>query len=195
MSSRTVGILIGLYPRAWRRRYGAELHDLVVEMSRRGERPGWRLGSDLILAAAGERLRGSRRQAAGAVLLLGVVATVAVVVALGAHPGPSTLTAQAPRPHSHPHHRATRYRATAYRATTPLGHPCFVGAGSACGGPPCRELIATARAVSPTDAAHRAIPATTGSRCASGPDAHPHTLFVQGSTPSIAVRVSPARRT
>jgi hypothetical protein len=53
--------LLALYPAAWRRRYGDELDALIVDMHADGRNTGWRVRTDLLRAAARERLRGGRR--------------------------------------------------------------------------------------------------------------------------------------
>lgn len=68
--------LLALYPAAWRRRYGSELDALIVDMHADGRDTGWRVGADVLRAAARERLRGghhgdpSRRISGGASLVL-----------------------------------------------------------------------------------------------------------------------------
>jgi hypothetical protein len=54
--SRMSGLLVRLYPPAWRARYGEELAALIVESSG-GERVPWRVRADVALGAARERLR------------------------------------------------------------------------------------------------------------------------------------------
>jgi len=49
------GLLL-LFPRAWRARYGGELTQLVAETVAAGQSP-WRVGGDLVRAAAAERAR------------------------------------------------------------------------------------------------------------------------------------------
>ncbi len=73
MSNRIMRALIALYPRAFRRRYGPELRDLVEELEGAGDRSKLRLLGGLLAGAATERLRVSR---AGAALL--VVAVIAL---------------------------------------------------------------------------------------------------------------------
>ena len=53
--------LLALYPAAWRRRYGDELDALIVDMHADGRNTGWRVRTDVLRAAARERLRGGRR--------------------------------------------------------------------------------------------------------------------------------------
>jgi hypothetical protein len=52
---RVSGLLLRLYPPAWRARYGAELEALVLEQA--GSRVPWRTGLDVALAALRERVR------------------------------------------------------------------------------------------------------------------------------------------
>ena len=54
--SRTSGLLLRLYPRAWRARYGEELEALIVESSG-GPRVPWRTRFDVARGGARERLR------------------------------------------------------------------------------------------------------------------------------------------
>jgi hypothetical protein len=49
-------VLLTLYPRAWRARYGEELTDLVAGMRAAGVNP-WRIRTDVVRAASVERLR------------------------------------------------------------------------------------------------------------------------------------------
>jgi hypothetical protein len=68
--------LLALYPAAWRRRYGDELDALIADMHADGRDTGWRVRTDVLRAAARERLRGghrgepSRRIRGGASLVL-----------------------------------------------------------------------------------------------------------------------------
>ena len=52
------GMLLALYPAAWRRRYGDELDALIVEMHADGGRARWRVRADLVVSAARVRLQG-----------------------------------------------------------------------------------------------------------------------------------------
>ncbi|HET9094551.1 MAG TPA: hypothetical protein VFN36_05640, partial [Solirubrobacteraceae bacterium] len=66
--------LLALYPLAWRRRYGAELDALILEMHADGRELDPRLRIDLARGAIRERLRGAgdpgRRVRGGAALVL-----------------------------------------------------------------------------------------------------------------------------
>jgi hypothetical protein len=67
-AARTSRRLLGLYPRAWRARYGEELEALIVESSG-GDRVPWRTRIDVIVAAGREHARelrsGGRDRPAG----------------------------------------------------------------------------------------------------------------------------------
>jgi hypothetical protein len=93
MSRRWVRILIALYPRRWRRRYGAELQQLISEIN--AERPQSRLAlaADLLTAAAAQRIPRLGLRSASAVLL--IAAALGVTVALLASRSPLRLTAAA----------------------------------------------------------------------------------------------------
>lgn len=65
MSARRTGArLLRAYPPAWRRRYGAELENLIAEASA-GGRVGWRTGLDVLLGGGRERLRAAAGGSAG----------------------------------------------------------------------------------------------------------------------------------
>jgi len=57
MNRVALGILLLLFPRRWRARYGDELTELVADSVAAGHSP-WRVGGDLVRAAAVERARG-----------------------------------------------------------------------------------------------------------------------------------------
>jgi hypothetical protein len=57
MNRVVTSMLLSLFPRGWRARYGEELTQLVDETIAAGQSP-WRVGSDLVRAAAAERARG-----------------------------------------------------------------------------------------------------------------------------------------
>jgi len=87
---RNGAALVWLFPAAWRRRYGAELAELIVEASGGGRVP-WRIKLDVARAGAGERLlaAGLSRQAppgerarGGALLVLWAFALLAIAGAL-----------------------------------------------------------------------------------------------------------------
>ena len=73
-STPGAGMLLALYPAAWRRRYGDELDALIVDMHADGGRAPWRARVDLIASAARVRLQGSggadRRIRSGSSLVL-----------------------------------------------------------------------------------------------------------------------------
>jgi hypothetical protein len=77
MSRRLIRALIGLYPRRWRRRYGAELEALVTELAANRDRNRARLAAGLIASAGVQRIRGLGTWGAAAIIavaaLLGFV--------------------------------------------------------------------------------------------------------------------------
>jgi hypothetical protein len=80
MSDRIVRAVLVLYPRAFRRRYGPEVRDLVEELEGAGERSRLRLLSGLFAAATGERLRTTRAAAALSMITLVAVAVSATIL-------------------------------------------------------------------------------------------------------------------
>jgi hypothetical protein len=79
MSDRIVRAVLALYPRAFRRRYGPEVRDLVEELEAEGDRSRLWLLCGLIAAAAAERLRATRAGIAAS--LIALVALVLIVAA------------------------------------------------------------------------------------------------------------------
>lgn len=81
MSRRTLGFLVALYPKTWRRRYAEELADLCDEYIHAGEGTRARLALNIACSAFAQHLRsllsGPRRVA-------GVVAMAFLLVAMGA---------------------------------------------------------------------------------------------------------------
>jgi hypothetical protein len=77
MSSRLLRAVLAVYPRDFRRRYGAEVQDLVNDLEAAGDRSRVRLLSGLLMNAVTERLRAVRLD----VRL--TVATLLTVAALG----------------------------------------------------------------------------------------------------------------
>jgi hypothetical protein len=64
-AARTGERLLRFYPSAWRRRYGEELKELIVEASERGG-VSWRTRLDVALAGSRERVRAAGLEADGA---------------------------------------------------------------------------------------------------------------------------------
>ena len=62
MTKTIVRVVLALYPRAFRRRYGPEVRDLVEELEGAGEQSRLRLVGGLLAAAAAERLRATGRR-------------------------------------------------------------------------------------------------------------------------------------
>ena len=104
MSHGFVRMLISLYPRRWRRRYGAELEQLVVEMDANRDRSRMSLAAGLVASAGVERLRwlGTTGTAAivGVVALAMMIVTLATSSSAHAHPrgGPTPPAAHAAHP-------------------------------------------------------------------------------------------------
>ncbi len=82
MSKRIVRAVLALYPRAFRRRYGPEVRDLVEELEGAGEESRLRLLGGLLACAAAERLRATRPTAAVSIVAVVAVAASATILAL-----------------------------------------------------------------------------------------------------------------
>jgi hypothetical protein len=78
MKTRAIRVLIALYPRPWRERYGSELENLTLEVIRRGESARALVVLDLIRGAATERLRA--HPAAASILAAAAAATTVMLV-------------------------------------------------------------------------------------------------------------------
>ena len=156
MSSRLLRFLLTLYPPRWRRLYGQELQDLVTEMAQRDDRSRARLTAELLANAAAEWLHRSRRQTAGALALVAVLA--GAVVAIDTAPPPPRSTVVVTRRHALP------------VLVAPASGTCYVSSGSVCSQSPCIEAIGTAPATVAVPARRR--------ECASNPTVHPRTVFV-----------------
>jgi hypothetical protein len=160
MSSRVTRVLLRLYPRRVRARYGDELLGLQDELRERGPLSRSRLVLDAIAGAFLARTLRQRTQLAAGVAVL----IIAIGVAATAHD-----------------------RGTAVRASTPNlravpATSCFVGGGSACSATSCAQFAAQGSAEdaveythSPAVAARRNL---SSARCATDPRAaHPPALF------------------
>jgi hypothetical protein len=80
MSRWPVRRLVGLYPRAWRERYGREVGDLTDELISEGRTTRLRAGLELAEGAALEHVRAlTRSPAAG----LGCVAAIPAAAGIG----------------------------------------------------------------------------------------------------------------
>ena len=167
MSPRILRFLLRLYPPRWRRRYGQELNDLVVEMSRAGELRSVGVAFELIVGAAAQWLRRSRRQTAGAILALAAVS--AVVLALSAQ--------------THPHAHAP-----ALAVDHAQSGPCFASSAvparttsasiGPCSAPACQAFIANTASTADEHAVLVYVPATQ-TQCASNLRVRPRTVFVR----------------
>ena len=91
MNHRVTRLLLALYPRAWRDRYGAEVASLTDELIRAGETTPLPAGLNLVAGAAAERARAlaGSRSALAVTSAAAIVAMVggAFVVTGGARPG------------------------------------------------------------------------------------------------------------
>ena len=91
MNHRVTRLLLALYPRAWRDRYGAEVASLTDELIRAGETTPLPAGLNLVAGAAVERARAlaGSRSALAVTSAAAIVAMVggAFVVTGGARPG------------------------------------------------------------------------------------------------------------
>ena len=87
MSNRLLRAILLLYPRAFRRRYGPEMQDLVNELEAAGDRSRLRLVGGLLLSAAAERLRAVRLDARLAIHALAGVAALGTIVGVTSSPG------------------------------------------------------------------------------------------------------------
>ena len=101
MSRRLLRMLVGLYPRRWRRRYGAELEELVTELAANRDRKRVRLAAGLIANAGVERIRGLGAWGAAAIIVVAALITTTAVLTTPSHqrhsavPVPSGLVARA----------------------------------------------------------------------------------------------------
>jgi hypothetical protein len=135
MTRRLLHALVALYPPAFRRRYGRELHDLVDELSVREPRRALRSATGLVGGAAGEWWQRSRPAAVAALLVPALALTVGIGLATrsgggGRTPGHTTFERHArPIP-------AQRLRAYVDPAR---GRTCFV---AGCGQDACPVLVA-----------------------------------------------------
>jgi hypothetical protein len=170
-------LLLRLYPRRMRERYGGELLDLERELRMSGDLAPRRAVRDMILGALS--VRSARQRTYLVVGTIAVAAGLAVVVASIAGPG-----AQPPARAAHSHVRLLS-------AVPDLSVPCFVVAGSSCSRtPPCSEFIGRPPAAAVTSAAHvtasrrrrtRNRPRTGAPSCAAYPHVRPHRpVFVDG---------------
>jgi hypothetical protein len=168
MRRRLLHALVALYPPAFRRRYGRELHDLVDELSEREPRRAIRSAVGLAGGAAAEWWRRSRPQAMAA-LLVPAILTLAGI-GLAAHAGSTTPARIASL------ERKVRQIQAVRGFSSGRGSACFIA--SSCGLNACPQFIAAApgRPVkAPPGAALVTCTAATDS------DPQPHTLFIDAA--------------
>ena len=165
-------MLLKLYPRRIRDRYGDELVDLQSEMEARGDLSRARLICDVILGAL--LVRPTRQRAhlvVGAMLIIGGLAVAGTILG-------GRGNTHAPARASHP---PVRLEARAAR-----GSSCYVAAaGSSCAISPCTELAdrsSTGGAVATLNVApSQSRPRRTKKRCAAYPHVRPRRpVFVGG---------------
>jgi hypothetical protein len=171
-------MLLKLYPRRFRDRYGDGLLDLQSELRAQGEVSRTRLIRDMLAGALLIRpVRQRARLVTGAVLLTGAVLVIVGLANSGTIIGGRGTNP--PAQASHPQVRLTVPRAV---ATPPT---CFVTDGSSCSLTPCTEFIGRSSAedavASSTVPATRRRPRLKGRRCVSYPHGRlQHPVLVSG---------------
>jgi hypothetical protein len=113
VSNRLLRAVLALYPRAFRRRYGAEVQDLVNDLEAAGDRSRLRLVSGLLISAAEEQLRAARQPARLTMATLLAVAAVGMTVVVNWSRGRQRF----PRPVA----GAATHTPRAFRSSTRLG--------------------------------------------------------------------------
>jgi hypothetical protein len=180
MSSRVMRLLLKLYPRRVRKRYGDELLDLHDELRAQGDASRTSLIRDTVAGAL--LVRPVRQRAYLAVGALIVIAGLALAGTMISGGGNASTKVAALRP---------RVRlAVGTAVAVPYG-TCFVADGSSCSLSACDEFIAQG---STEDAvAHTVVPSDLGkARCAVYPQTRPHVVFVAGDQTSTSA--TPAGR-
>lgn len=181
MNSRVMRMLLKLYPRRIRNRYGNELLDLYSELQEQGDLSHTRLIRDMMVGAL--LVRPGRQRAhlvIGAVLVIVGLATAGTII--GSH------GTDAPARASHLQAQLTVRNINV--SPSPYGS-CFVAAGSSCSLTPCTEFIAQSSTQSAV--AHSSIPTIapqprlTPTRCNANPHVGPSRAVFRGRT------VKPAR--
>ena len=173
-------MLLKLYPRRIRNRYGDELLDLQDELRTQGNVSRTRMIRDTIAGAV--LVRPARQRAH-------VVITAAVIVVVGLVIAGTIITRGGTTSRLRPAHPQARLVAQSVEAV-PYG-TCFVAAGSSCSIAPCTEFIdqtSTESAVADsTEPATKGWPKVAKTRCVAYSDARPeHSVVV--------ARVATARR-
>jgi hypothetical protein len=120
MSRRLLRMLVGLYPRRWRRRYGAELEELVTELAANRDRKRVRLAAGLIANAGVERIRGLGAWGAAATIVVAALITTTAVLTTPSHQRPRQLSA-VPVPSGLVARAVTECRAEKLKLGTKLG--------------------------------------------------------------------------
>jgi hypothetical protein len=164
VTRRLLHALVSLYPPAFRRRYGRELHDLVDELSERETRRLVRSALGLVGGAGREWWQRSRPQAVAALLVPLLALAVGIAIAGRSQPTHVSRATVAERA------RRELARRTA-RAVFPT--TCFIGDGQ-CSLMACPELIAPA---SPLPKA-RQTPLASTCAVTKGPRMQAHAVFV-----------------
>jgi hypothetical protein len=189
MSRRLLRMLIWLYPRRWRRRYGAELEELARELAANHDRTRARLALGLLVSGLAERTRGLIPRAVIVILVVTGLITGAVL----AH----SPTAVVKKPDVLLSSRTVVSTKTPLRALTAIaqGQTCFVSSVPSvpeCRSTPCVEPIVAATPRSSTRVTYSPTGAflrrSTRSDCASNPSVPPHTFLVRvpGQAPPVA---------
>jgi hypothetical protein len=171
MNSRLIRMLLRLYPRRIRNRYGDELLDLQSELGAEGEVSRTRLIRDML---AGALLVRPARQRAH--LVIGAVLVIAGLAVAGTTLGGRGT--DSPARASHVHARLAVHSVDQAGSAT-----CFVAASSSCSLRPCTEF--TGRSSDEGAVVYSSVPATrrrsrlTGSRCVAYPHVRrPRPVFV-----------------
>ena len=79
MNRQLLRLLLALYPRDWRQRYGAEVTDLAEDLVRSGQRTSWRSAFDLLAGAVSTR---AHAVASAPAAVIATVVTAASATAL-----------------------------------------------------------------------------------------------------------------
>jgi hypothetical protein len=173
-------MLLKLYPRRIRDRYGDELLDLQNELRAQGEVSRTRLIRDMLAGAL--LIRPARQRARlviGTVLLTGAVLVIVGLAMAGTIIGGRGTDSPAPASHF-----KVRLEAQSLYKAIPFDS-CFLASGSSCSLAPCTEF--TGRSSAEDAVAYSSVPATrrrprlTGTRCVSYPHVQPQRpVFVSG---------------
>ncbi len=139
MSNRLLRIILALYPRSFRRRYGREVQDLVNDLEAASDRSRLWLVSELLVSAMAERLQAVRSHARLTISTLVVVAALGATVGLHrvrggqGHPLATASAGTYRRPTVKP---STRLGTTDARAGQPTSLPRNAAAARGVPAPP-----------------------------------------------------------